>query len=401
MANSLSASFPEFFSRRMQRRHYKSDVYRAQANFEEEATLKKGDKVTRPYRSALNVVTYTRGTAVTIQDITDTEEYLEVQTSKIVPFYVDDLDALQSNYKTQMEYADDCAKYLGNWIDGDYLAEVANAGNIVDDGTLGGTTGNGIAVTTSNIQSVFSKISMKMNQQKVAQDSRFVNVGPNFYATLLDYLAGKETQLGDSTGVNGHIGKYYGFDLYMTNSSYWTAKLEIGTNPSDTNTVVLNGVTFTFRTTQGSLAGSVNICSDTAHTITNFVAFLNAPSTTVAESTDAGYNAITAANQILLSGLTATASTAYLTLAVKGADYWVVSETIADGSFTTGLQIQHLLAGRKGNVDMVVQKYPNVEVKDVQDKLGKNILPWTLYGKKTFAEGAVEMVDVKVLTSSY
>ena len=72
--NDLSASFPKFWSRRMQRKHNKVDVYRAIANYEEEGTLKMGNIVDRPYRSSLSVYDLGSEVSYTRQDITDTSE---------------------------------------------------------------------------------------------------------------------------------------------------------------------------------------------------------------------------------------------------------------------------------------------------------------------------------------
>jgi hypothetical protein len=103
----------------MQRKHQKEAVYRAIANFEEQAQLKQGDTVHRPYRSQVKAQAYTRGTAVSFQDLTNTDETLVVSTAETVPFYIDDLDELQSSYRFINEYADDASVELTNFIDGD------------------------------------------------------------------------------------------------------------------------------------------------------------------------------------------------------------------------------------------------------------------------------------------
>ena len=200
----------------MQRVHSRVDVYRAIASFEEQATLKSGDVVHRPYHTVPSVKAYTRGTAVTIQDQTVTDESLTVDQSFVTPFYVDDLDALQSNYPLMNKLADEAAIKLSNKIDGDVLGEYDQADSDVDDGTLGGTSGNGITVTTSNIQAIFAAAKRKLRKtlnSNFKEGDLFAAVSPHFEETLLKYLAGRETVLGDSTGMNGHIGKYFGFDL--------------------------------------------------------------------------------------------------------------------------------------------------------------------------------------------
>ena len=116
----------------MQERLEKMDVFRKQANFRLESDLKDGDTVKRVYRSNIVPAEYTRGTDVTFVDITDTAESLTVDKTPVLPFYVDDLDALQSHYDTREQYTSDTVKDLNHIIDGWYLAEVTNALSTID-----------------------------------------------------------------------------------------------------------------------------------------------------------------------------------------------------------------------------------------------------------------------------
>src|SRR3990167_6324074 len=151
----------------MQRKHFKNDVFRAMASLREEAVLKKGDTVNRPYRSKIVTQSYTRGTAFTVQDLTDTNEQLLVQTSKIAPFYVDDLDDMQHDYSIATRYAEDAAVALGNFIDGDFFGEYDQTNlNVEDDDvTAGGTSGVGFTLTTSNIQKMFAIAKKKLKRK--------------------------------------------------------------------------------------------------------------------------------------------------------------------------------------------------------------------------------------------
>jgi len=397
MANSLSASFATKLSKEMQLQHFKRDVFRAITSFSEEDTLRSGQTVGRPYRSTLYTQTYTRGTAVTVQDITDISEPLTVDVAKVVPFYVDDLDAIQSNYSTLKLYAKDAVVALGNWLDGDVLGEYDQANQVVDDSEFGGTSGNGITLSTSNIQSIFSAAARKLDENNVDQNDRFAAISPRMYQTLIDLLAGRESQLGDKTGLNGNVGNYYGFDLYKSNATGWSGRLEVGTNPTANDTVVVKGVTFTF-VASPSAAGDIDIGADAAGSVDNLVAAINAGA-----GAGTAYIEVSAANRNKLKGITATDGTTYMTLKAEGHGYVVVSETLTATAdiWTTTKQIQHNLFGRKGAIDMVIQKQPNIEIKDVSDKLGKNVIPWTLYGLKTFLYGTKELVDAKTNSSSW
>lgn len=410
MNNSLNnTSFQQYWSRRMQRKHQKEATYRAIANFEEEKLLKQGDTVHRPYRSGIVAQAYTRGTAVTIQDLTNTDETLTVGTAKIVPFYIDDLDELQSNYKFTNEYADDAAVELTNIIDGDILGEYANASTIVDDRTINGssgTSGNGITMDVSNIQKVFSSARAKFGRLNTRK-KLFAVMSPDDLQVLVDYLAGKNSNLGDATGLNGHVGKYYGFDIYESNNLAWTADFVLATQPTDGDTVTLkqydrNGVlvtqTLTFKTTLGVTAGNVLIGGSASAARTNLAALLSALNTTTANGvavSSAFYNACG-------RSFTATDDGASkVTIIALGQSFLQASSNLTGSTtdgFTAAKQCRHMLFGSKGATDVVIQARPKVEFKDVPDKLGKNCLPYTLYGFKTFTEGKAMLVDIPVRT---
>src|SRR3990167_2110278 len=400
MANSLSPSFADYWSRRMQVIHERIDVFRAVASFEEQERLTKGDVVHRPLRSSLAAVTYTRGTAVTIQDITDTDESLTVDQAKIVPFYVDDLDALQHNYRVINEYADDATVKLSNRIDGDLLGEYDQADHKVDNVEInGGTAGDGFTLTTANVQKTFAVALKKLQRDgKISPNKLFAIISADFQQVLLEYLAGKESSLGDSTGLNGHVGKYYGFDLYVSNSTGWSADLVMGSACTADDTIVINGVTLTAKASQ-TVAGEFDVEGSAGAQITTIVTFVNAPGTT----TSGEQVALSQANQNLLANITATDATTKITFKAEGWGTVTVSETLTAAAdvWTAAKQIQHNLFGQKGATDIVIQKRPNVEIKEVPDKLGKNILCWTLYGLKTFDEGDAKLVDVRVRSDAF
>lgn len=401
MANTLDGgSFKEVWSRVMQKKLEKTDVFRAIANWDGQSDLKEGDVYNLPYRSAVNVQGYTRGTAFTVQDLTNTNESLTVNVAKVAPFYIDDLDALQSHYKLLTEYAEDCAVQLGNWMDGDMLGEYANVatGNTVDDGDLGGTVDKGFTLTTSNVLKAIAVASRKLDSQNVGMNNRFMVISPQVKQILIEYLAGKESALGDSTGVNGHIGKFYGFDLYLSNNTAGSSRLEMGSIPTAADTVVINGVTLTFRATP-TAAGEVDVGASAAASLDDLVACINNSGTAGATS----YIALTGTNLRTMEKVTATDGTTYMTIIGEGVGYNTVSETLTAGAdiWTANLQVQHCLAGQKGATHMIVQKYPKVEVKDVYNLLGKNVASWILYGLKTFNEGTKKIVDIMVRSDAY
>jgi hypothetical protein len=57
--------------------------------------------------------------------------------------------------------------------------------------------------------------------------------------------------------------------------------------------------------------------------------------------------------------------------------------------------------GRKGAVTLVMQSDARPQIKEVPDKLGVNILNGVLYGVKTFTDGANQMVNVELQSSTF
>lgn len=384
----------------MQERLEKMDVFRKQANFRLESDLKDGDTVKRVYRSNIVPADYTRGSDVTFKDITDTAESLTVDKTPVMPFYVDDLDALQSHYDTREQYTSDTVKDLNHIIDGWYLAEVTNATNVIDASDFGGTSGNAATITPANIQKMFALAKKKLARRNVQPGNLFANLTPDVMQVLLEYLAGKESVLGDKTNEAGHQGRYYGFDLYETNAAYWTGLLGLATQPTANDTIVINGVTFTFVGSIGTTAGNVLIGANVDVTRASLATLLNAPGTTTATGV-----ALSNDDQAKIYGLTATNDNSADTLAItyRGAGGIVVSETLTDATDTwsTTKCMNQLMFGEKGAVDFVIQKQPTVQIEKAENRLGFKVIPHTLFGKKTFQDGAKKLVNVKVNTVLY
>lgn len=398
MSNSLGAMSPTYWSRRMGRKLYKTDVFRSLANFEEQATLKDGQKVDRPYRADIVVENYTKGTALTAQDLTATSDQLTVDTIKAALLYVDNVDKIQNKYSAANAWIDEAGKRLSNSIDAKFLYQVFNSNNTVDDGSIGGTSGNGITVSTANILDVFGAVNLQLDLQNVEEQERFFVISPHFYKTLWAYIAGKATMLGDKTGENANIGQYAGLQLFKSNNVTGSARWTPANNPSNTDTITVQSITFTFVTSIGTTAGNVLIAGTTALTLTNLVTLINAPGTTTANGV-----ALSTANQRTVQNWVAVDGTTYIEIRAMGASYLTVTGSDATDVWTAAQQLQNLFAGRRGCVDVVIQKEPSIEMGSTVSagKSGTNILPMTLFGAFVFNQGKNEMVRIKVRSDAY
>ena len=398
MANSLGNGVfnPAYWAREMQEIFFKENRAIALANTELRALLSDGDVVHKPYRSHLMAKTYTKGTDITVQDVSGTDDYLTVDTAKVVPFYIDDIDKIQNKWDMASKFAQDSQRVLNNVLDQSILAEYSNATSDIYNADVGGSGATTtIPLTTANIFNVFTAAGRKLDYLNQPTGSRFACLSPRALETLRLSIAGRETGVGEMVGANGRIGNRFGFELYETNNAPFTASWtpDSGTNPADGETCIIAGVTFTFVDTIGTTAGNVLQTTNTATTLANLVLAINgttaASATTYVALSDADRWKLTNAGIVATENDTVLSITAYGDIVLGGStDPWSV-------------QVQHLLFGVKGATDLVVQKSPNVEFRLAEKRLGRYVYPWMLYGKKTFTSAKDALVDVNIDASSW
>ena len=395
MANSFAADFAEIWSRVQQEQFFKETVAVAIADTSVKSQMSRGDTFNKPYRSENTVQTYTRGTSITIDDKTDTQEQLVVNSEYATGFYIDDFDMIQSNYDLIAAYAKDDTDLLNIKIDADVMGEYTNAVSTVDDGDIGGVAGNGITLATNNVSKVFGAAHKKLAKQNVPLKRKFAVLSPEFEDILVQYGAGRDTASGDRVQDNGFIGKFYGFDLFMSNNLAGSAVLALATNPTNADTITVDGITFTFVSSIGSTAGNVLIAGSVDGTRANLVNLINDPSTTDANQVGfSGENLRKIQNNWSASN-DDTADTA--TIVVKGAGSLVVSETLTDGTDAwDSAPVIHANFGEFGAIEQAIQENVSTMVTPREFQLGDLYKVYTLSGVKTFNEGADRFVDVQL-----
>ena len=390
---------PLMWSKIVSRLLQKQTVFRSVASFSEEPSLKYGVSVDRPYRTELVSENYTKLTALTAQDVASTSEKLTIDKQKALTFAIDDIDVMQNMHDTVGIYSADAAKTLAIAQDAEFLYEVINANDTVDAGDLGGTDGTGISLTTSNVDTVFSVANRKLDAQNVDRMSRFAAISPQFIQVLWERVAGRESIFGDKTSEFASMGTYAGMSLYSTNNLTGSAVWTPANNPSDGDTITIQGVTFTFKTVIGTTAGNILIGGSTALTLDNLIALINAGGVT----SDSGVSnvSLSTANQRAVQQWVAVDGTTYALVRVKGASFLTV--TGSDVADTWTLKKQHNMFGNKGCVDMVVQKSIGADTDKLLSagKFGVVVGLLTVFGVKVFNRGSKEMVSVELASTSF
>ena len=416
--NTISSGIREVWDNTYQVTHHKIPTYPAFANFRLAAGLKKGDTVNRHYRNSLVANDMAGDGGYSTQAITDTQEQLVINKEKETSFYIKELDELQNHLPVRSQHAYDSMAALFNEIDADVLGDYDQYTQTLDDGDLGGTAGNGITVNTTNVRQLFSQ-SLKFLQRaniRLENNAKFTGfrkedmavqrgvavISPDVYAKLLESLDGKDTALGDSVGINGHAGRYFGFDLFVSNGIGWSAEMPVATIPTAGDTVVINGVTLTAAAdNSATTAGDYSIETTNDLAMANLVLLINATGTAGSDE----YIDLSTANRNLIKNVVATytASTDLLTLKATGYGYIAVSETMTPAAnvWTAAKQVQHCLIGVNNSIDVVIQKTPSLKIKERDSKVGNDVVTWAAYGHKVFNEHKAKMIDVWVRTDAY
>lgn len=386
---------------------YKKNIYRSICSFREEAVLKDGQIVDRPYRADIYVGPYTKGTALTAQDITATSDTLTVNKIFAALIYVDDVDKIQNKWDAASAWTEEIITRLANQMDADALFQgVYEANDTIDYNDLDSaqTAGGGIILTTSNVLNLFTVASRKLSVNNVATDKRFFAISPQVKQVLLTYLAGRESILGDKTGEAGMIGRYMGFDLYETNNLTAMVRITPAAVPTNGLTLIINGITITFEDTPATVTAgfSVDVESDVATQIDSMVTMINTPTTDAATTGKPATGSYLAAIQ---RGWFAVDGTTYIDIYIKGAS--TISALTGTYTNATGTNVTYYkqlnLCGEKGAIDFVAQKNPSAKMASTVSagKDGMNVLCKNLYATGVFYDMQARLFRVEIDSSVF
>lgn len=372
-------------------------------NMRLEPMLTYGGSVTRVALdlSSAIVRTVTRGSASTIDSITDSAESLTINLEKEIAFHLSDGEVTQTGPLKAMQFAGkELARKLAIDLDGRCFAEVLNASYTFDSGdlTTGSSSGTPITLNSTTVPQMTTRLGAKLrfrNNQEVMTNMALV-VDSYAASDISQFIISKNIDLAGAVFKNGYVGDVSTAQMYISENLTSTSVLSIATQPTDGDTVTIAGVTFTFKTTLGVTAGNVAIAGSADAARLNLSELINAPGTT-----DAGQVALSAADQLIMAKYVATDSASANTMTVvgTGTGRTLVSETLTDVTDAWTLNYLNCYYGKKGAIDLVVQDMKEVDVRPTADRRGNNIFSSYLAGIKTFADGAKKFLNVKILVA--
>lgn len=399
MANSLSSVSPYIWAKEAERSLFVDNKAMAIAN----TTLKTliagaGNLVYKQIISYPASATYTPGSDITTQALSSSAESLTVSTWKASLMTIDDTEKVQSIVDLVSNVSKKMMAMHNNSIEQAVTYEAVNAAWSLDDGNVGGTSGNNINVNTNTVPQIFIAADTKLDAVDAPKAGRTAVVGGHFLGQLKLQQAGRNTPFSDGVNTRGIVANLFGWDILYSNNLYYTATLTLATNPTATDTITICGVTFTFAASL-TVAGNLIICDTPTNNIINVVAALNAPQTAITATSTAGYQVVSAENVFLLRDkrrITASIVSAATTIGIVGYGDIVVSETLSATADVWSAQTQNSLFLVAGAIDLIVQIPPIIDVVRDPDQFSDIVKSMVGYGKKTFADGAREMVRVKV-----
>jgi len=402
MANALTAFNPAYWAKEMQPIFFKECVALGLANAELLEHLRgDGYRVYKPYRSYLASQAYTKGTDITVfNDLVSTEEYLDVDTTRIVPFYVDDLDKIQNKWDAASRFAQDSQRVLNNTLDQAVLAEYTNARSFISAQDLGGSGTGDATISLSNIPNLFAVAARKLEAADVPTNDVRAVVGPRLMEQIRLYASGRETTFGDTVGDNGVVGKRFGFTIHQSNNVPFTATITFGSTsdkPTNSQHFSIDGVKFTFLSTIGTAAGNIKLETNATDTMTNLVNAINNTN-------------VDAARWVQLSGADRRRFQKHAIVATKASGTTITIVGYGDvaisgigdvANFALTSNAQYPVFMMNKAIDLVTQKSPSVEFRVAEKRLGRYVYPWMYYGKKTFDSMKDGITYAKIDTSNW
>ena len=393
----MITEFKPHFDNAYQEIFNKALVGKEIANMRYEKTLTYGESVDRVAFDVSNVVVRdtTRGSASTIDSVTDSTEQLIINLEKEAAFHLSDGEVKQAGPMNPGEkFGGEIAIKVAQDLDSRIFAEVQNAYQTFDTGDCTTLTSTGVAITLSSttVPQMNTRLGAKLRRGANQTLSNLAMVIDSYaVAEIEEYLLGKQFDIVNSVLKNGYTDQAFArAKVYVSENLTGTAVLTASGVFVNTQTVVIQGITFTSVDSIGTTAGNF-LVGTAAESLADLAGLINNPGTT-----DAGQVALSAANQALISayGLTAVATATTLTVTGRGAGRLTLSETQTNSAW--GSNMIHCYFGRKGAIDLVVQDLSPVDMRKTSDRRGTNIFSSYLGGIKTFADGAKKYLDLMI-----
>lgn len=198
----------------------------------------------------------------------------------------------------------------------------------------------------------------------------------------------------DVSYTRGFQGKFGGMSVYGVSTLYSTTTLDLATNPTANDYVVIQGVKFTFVSSLGTTAGNVLIGASADATAQNLVAAVNGAAGSGITYVESEYD-----DRATIEGVTATDGTDLVTFVSKnGALMAISSMTNASNDFQA--QVTYCFIMEKGAIKMALRNGVKVESAREPKALVTNYFIYARYGLKVTTRSKQKIVAIPVKSAN-
>lgn len=363
-----------------------------------ESVLKYGASVARVQYSidGVYVRPVTRGSASTIDSLSDLAETLTINLENEAVFYLSDGEVTQAGPLNPGEVIGGqvAIKVAAN-LDWNIFSQITNAFQTFDNGDLTtlASSGTPITLTATTVPQMVTRMPAKLRRFANQTITNMALVVDAYAASDIEqFLLGKQFAIVESVFQNGYAGPIATASVYVSENLPSSATVTLSTQPTDGDTVSINGVAFTFKTTLGTTAGQVLISGSAASSNTNLALLVNTPGTTTTFGV-----ALSTANANLIDQVTQAIATAAATSTkVVSAGRMVLATSMTATVNVWSSNTIHCYYGKMGAIDLVIQDLKEVDMRPTSDRRGTNVFSSYLAGVKVFADGAKKFLDVQI-----
>lgn len=343
---------------------------------------------------------YTKYTNQNISDVNTGNDQIVIDTTPMVTFPIDQIDEQDDYINIKPEVISDASYQIKKRIDGDFFAQVLNAKWKYDANGFGLNTGtlSPITLTTGasqNISTVFGKAKANLTTLGVNAGKLALCVDDIVIADLT--TVGLETNVvgvADISYTRGFQGKYLGMPTYGVSTLSGSTTLDLATNPTAGDFIVIQGVVFTARAVP-ALPGEFDIGADANATAANIILAVNGTGTPGATT----YIALDDDDRARLEGVTATDGTDLITFVSKGGAMSASSSmTAAANDFQA--QVLNCAIMEKGAIKMALRNMVKVDSRDEPLKLVTNYFIYARYGLKVTTRSKEKIVRIPVVSQA-
>lgn len=333
----------------------------------------------------------------TVDLISDERETLTVDQDKMTLFNLSQKEMVQAGpLNPGTVIGGQVAIKLATYVDADVLGETRNAFADFDTGDLTTLVSNGTPITlnSTTVPQAVTRLPAKLRKNNQNLSNLALVVDSYGISDMFQYLLGKNADFVNALFQNGYVNEQVASaEVYVSENLTAEAVLGLATEPTANDTVVINGVTFTF-VASPAVAGDVDLGGSADVSRANLTAAINAGAgagTAYIELSAANRRAITKTYRITATNNNTTNK---MTIVGIGAGRLTLSETFTDATDAWDKNFIHAYFGKKGAIDVVVQKETKMEMLQEPKQPGsKNISSTVIYGFKTFYDGSQKFLD--------